>query len=335
MNNRQKIQEDLFCERCRPKYNNLENSFVETNDFTEEKYCFNCLNHNIENEAKCLYKGLPSCYPCAVSSNQNLKRSLNNSKSIANFSAFNKRNTFQFDEFDNYTPELVLTEKVSSHELDYRSTPNNQNNNHRISSKELKLDFTTNSNNLSSNNLSTSISSPKKKSIFDIVSNNMYSSRRSIIPKSPMNRLNSAVETVFKPNLNNQKFNYKDIIYPVIWEHEKGKRIDNRTIPEIRKGNYMMLFLDNSYNLVFGIITSFQNSFRGESKMFKMNERSKGIIYLDPVFETILINENQIVFNDKTYFDLKKYQLTSNISSVYSIIDQNKTVNYTKIYELF
>jgi len=265
-----------------------------------------------------------------------MNRSFVNSKSIIQYSSFNKKHAFQSDDIDNCTAELVFTKKVSSHELDYRSTPLNQkNSNHRISFKDLKTDLTNNSNNLSCNNLSTSISSPKKKSIFDIVSNNMYSSRRSIIPKSPMNRLNSAVETVFKQNLNNQKFNYKDIIYPVIWEHEKGKRIDSRTFPDIRKGNYMILFLDNSFNMVFGIITSFQNSLRGETKLFKMNERTNGLIYLDPVFETISINENQIVFNDKTCFDLKNYQLISNISSVCSIIDKDKLVNYTKIYELF
>ena len=163
---------EFICEICLNKHIGAEVSNSE--DYNEELHCLNCLSLNIQKEAKCLYKGKPSCYVCANTSNSvTLKKSIVNSKTLhPNYNSSRGTKPKFGNEMHKLSKEFNLIEKTTNENNDLSLIQNSDDYNCRescINKNELILI----SPNYSSANLNTSISTPfysyNSKSLIQLV----------------------------------------------------------------------------------------------------------------------------------------------------------------------
>ena len=314
---------EFVCKDCQNKHQITGENFEDDNK--EELFCLYCIQLNVQNHAKCLYKGNPSCYNCAVSShkliqnefdlqNKSIKSAYNRSKGRNSLKILHESDRF----FHTAEKNLVNSSLIQTTDEPHREFTNSSSNYSSLNS------------NISNSNPFSSIT---PKSLFQIVSSSSstLSSRRNL-NKNPFHRLTTAVESIFMC----QPFNFKDIFYPLIYEVEKNKKIENSR-PKFLKGNFVILFLNKSNNCVYGSIISINYPTTKLSKIFKVistNNQSE-IIYYEFTFENFTISDRQITFSEGSYFDLLKFEFISNISKFNFFLDKEDPVISIKIYEIF
>ena len=313
MNNNKSNENQFVCSDCTIKYQ-IPSQTVSSE---EEVYCLTCVKLNITKDAKCLYKGQPSCYECAISHNRVMKKSfLVHSNTIT--SPLSKRLSIKVSEFN--SEQLNITKK-SDDDTSILQSLEEPLNKHRTDENLFQR---------SVSNINYSMLTPRdkqSKGFYDFLSSSKLSSKR--ISKGPLDKLVNSIETLVKGN-NSGSFNEEDIFYPLVYERHKDGIVLNKS--QFSKGNFLILF--KSENEYIGAVVAISGTSQS-AKFFKFTVQEKTINLNETIFEKFTVDESQICFGETVTFNFESFSFKTEENETAKFIEPTEMIKYIKIYEIF
>lgn len=353
----------------------------------EETKCYYCKKKRKDVEAVCLVDGLPSCINCQakkkLESNSDLNfssfgqilnetvilngsmdrnRGLKRYKSESEFMSADRR-IFQLDniqtkttsEFQNYNSEekeininrsrkkksMMTGMQNTNLSLNLNSVYENTNSNYDAADKSIvyksKISFHEYSHKEIDNKIMNLVS-PKNTMDMKFKANNMKYFQ--------IEKMCKSLDYIFDNS------NKVTINLPIIYQSPKNNSEESDLSKKLDlNGNYLLIFLDEKNEFLFGIVLNFFNG-KKIGKVFKKfhivdemhlhkNNKLSNVEYFDPILENITIKNNMLLAENHFIFDLLTYKFIVENTKLLKFlsISRNRgvlssSINFMNIYDM-